>query len=636
MVKLLLQTSGWLLAHLPEAVLRPLTWLLGRLVWWVFASRRRLVLSNLHHAFPEKSAGWRAALGRECLRRVVETALLSLAMPFLPEGRLRAMVRGDNALLDLFARHRADPHPVVACAPHVAHWETGTLIPLLAGAPFPEFGIIFRPLDNPAADAFVKRTRERFGMRLLSRREGFLEANRILERKGFVAVLFDQNSGQRGALTTLFGRVCSTTSMPGALAEKNQAEVVTIFMRHTGFWRIEISSTPVAHDGTVEGITSSLNQWLENLLRSDAGMCTSWLWGHKRWKNQDAPAVRLRLEQKLNFLESDLRRRALPSLPRRTRLWIRLPNWLGDVVMALPLLRAVRASRPDAEITLIAKPQFLPLLAQLQVADRLRALPPKGGWSYYAHFHGLRGEFPDCYLLFTNSLRGDLEAWLTGCPQRFGIARRGRRRPLLTHRHVPSADFDEGTRHQFELWTKFLQHFGLQAAPDRTPFRIPTPDPQLSASSPIGLICGSENNPEKRWPVAHWRRLIELRPDHHFILFGTTSDRAITEAIAAGYGNRVTDLAGQTDLPRFAKKLAGCRLLIANDTGGMHLANALGVPVIGLFGPTNPVRTGPIFTAPVSVLQPPGCPPTGGGALADLRPETVAAALVSQLPALRA
>ena len=89
----------------------------------------------------------------------------------------------------------------------------------------------------------------------------------------------------------------------------------------------------------------------------------------------------------------------------------------------------------------------------------------------------------------------------------------------------------------------------------------------------------------------------------------------------------MADLAGRTDLPAFAERLRTCRLLVTNDTGGMHLANALGVPLIALFGPTNPIRTGPVFAAPHAILQPPGCPPAGGGALADLSPESVRAAI---------
>jgi ADP-heptose:LPS heptosyltransferase len=94
----------------------------------------------------------------------------------------------------------------------------------------------------------------------------------------------------------------------------------------------------------------------------------------------------------------------------------------------------------------------------------------------------------------------------------------------------------------------------------------------------------------------------------------------------------VTNLAGRTDLPTYVKHLSASRLLVTNDTGGMHLANALGVPLIALFGPTNPVRTGPVFATPAHILQPPGCPPTGGGALIDLTPATVIAAVKQNLP----
>ncbi|WP_415911094.1 glycosyltransferase family 9 protein [Oleiharenicola sp. Vm1] len=146
-------------------------------------------------------------------------------------------------------------------------------------------------------------------------------------------------------------------------------------------------------------------------------------------------------------------------------------------------------------------------------------------------------------------------------------------------------------------------------------------------------MCGSENTPEKRWPVEHWRALIAALPERTFALFGTPNDRAITDAVAAGFGDRVENLAGRTGLVEFATRLQGCAVLVANDTGGMHLANALGVPVVGLFGPTNPVRTGPVFAAPKVLLQPPGCPPTGGGALADLKPETVVASVRQQLSA---
>jgi heptosyltransferase II len=93
----------------------------------------------------------------------------------------------------------------------------------------------------------------------------------------------------------------------------------------------------------------------------------------------------------------------------------------------------------------------------------------------------------------------------------------------------------------------------------------------------------------------------------------------------------VENRAGKTSLVEFAAALTECAVLVTNDTGGMHLANALGVPLVALFGPTNPVRTGPVFAAPATLLQPPGCPATGGASLSNLEPERVIAAIRSQL-----
>jgi len=639
LIALALNILGRLLALTPEAVLRPVSVVGGEAILWLAPRRRRLLRSNLHHAFPGKPRAWRRAIARESSRRLVETALLSLAAPFLSERRIRSMAALAPAT-EAFARDvSARPRPVVLATLHLALWESQTWFTLISPAPLPEFGIIFRPLDNPAADAFVKRTRERHGMRLLSRREGFAQALGILRNKGCVGVLFDQNAGMQGALTLLFGRVCSSTELPGVLTAKFGAELRTFYPRRTGFWRVVFESDPVPSDGTAGGCTLALNRWLEKAMADD-NLCASWLWAHDRWRNQDVPGRRLRLEAKRNLLAQDMAARDLAALPRGTRIWIRLPNWLGDVVMAAPLVRAIRASRPDAEVTLLCKPALVPLLEALHIADRVRALPARGP-RYLAHFAALRAAYPDVWILLTNSARGDLEARAAACPQRFGIVRAGRNRPLLTHAFMPPAGYDEEGQHQLGLWEDFLRHFGLEGAIDRTPFEAallsspplrPDAAADPGARRPIGLIAGSENLPAKRWPVAHWRRLIEALPGERFALFGTQGDAAVTAQVAAGFDEaRVANLAGSTSLVGFASALAQCRLLVSNDTGGMHLANAFGVPVVVLFGPTNPLRTGPVYNAPSRILQPPGCPPRGGGALGDLAPDTVVAA-VRDLP----
>jgi heptosyltransferase II len=617
----LINLAGWILARTPEPALRVLSAVLGDAVLLLARGRRRLILSNLHHAFPDKPRGWQRRTARLCCHRFVETGMLSLATPFLSERRIRRIARLAPSV-EQWARNRAATgRATVFGTLHLALWESQTWLKLLSPVPLPEFGIIFRPLDNPQADAFVKRTRERFGMRLLSRKQGFADAARILREGGCVGVLFDQNAGMQGALTLLLGRVCSTSELPGLLACKFGAELRTFHPRRTGFWRVSFESDPIPHDGTAAGATFGLNRWLEDAL-SDDDLCASWLWVHDRWRHQDVPARRLRLSSKRDLLAADVASRGLPALPRRTRIWVRMPNWLGDVAIALPLLRAIRRSRPDAALTLVARAQFLPLLAGWGVAEELIPLPDRGP-GYFPRFASLGAEYPDTWILFTNSLRGDLEAWLAGCPQRFGILRPGKSRPLLTHAYRVPDGFDEAARHQIEFWRDFLVHFGLEGEPDRTPLSA------APASGPIGLIPGSENTPAKRWPVGHWRRLIEDLPGESFVIFGTAADRDIARRVAAGFEPRVEDRAGRTSLAAFSEGLAACRLVVTNDTGGMHLANALGIPVVALFGPTNPIRTGPIFDAPRTLLQPPGCPPTGGAPLDGLQPGTVAQAVTS-------
>jgi len=621
---LLIQSLGWILARAPEGLLRVVAAGLGTALHVGLPRRRRLLRSNLSHAFPELSPAARDAIARESCRRLVETGMLSLASPFLSPDRLRRILCAGPGLEDMLRERRDHPRPTVLVSAHLAYWEAQTWMAVLTDLPLGDFGVIYRPLDHAGLDNFVRRTRERFGMRLLSRKAGFAEAARILRHCGCVGILFDQNAGMQGALTTLFGRVCSTTELPGILAEKFGAEVRVITAHRRDFWRVELRIAPVPHDGTAAGVVFALNRWLEEALTADTGLRDSWLWSHDRWRHQDRPTARFRLESRRSLLAEEQRARGWSHLPRRTRLFVRLPNWLGDVVMALPLLRAVRAARPDMEFTLVGKGPFREVceLGGLEF-EHYVPLPPRG-IGYWGHFRALAGRSPDTYLLLTQSLRGDLEARLTAAPQRFGLVRPGHRRPLLTHAYRRPANLDPRSQHQFAEWEAMLRHFGLEGAVDRRPAAPPPPPP----SPTVGLICGSENHPAKRWPVEHWSALIHRFPGIAFVLFGTPGDRSITDTIVAACpGARVENLAGRTTLREFGARLRGCTVLVSNDTGGMHLANALGVPVIALFGPTNPVRTAPVFSAVVEILQPPGCPPTGGARLEDLAPESVAAAL---------
>ena len=293
------------------------------------------------------------------------------------------------------------------------------------------------------------------------------------------------------------------------------------------------------------------------------------------------------------------------NAPPFQHIAIRLPNWLGDICMAMPIIRAVQAKavqqNPQVEFSFLLRPQFEPLLDKLNVSGHRLILPQKK-WRYFAECRKWRAGNYDAHLLLTHSLRGDLEASLIASPHRIGMVRPGKWRPLLNCRYHLDKHFDREAVHQTRLWEQFCQHFDLLDS-----ISLDIDQVAQTENISIGLICGSANSPEKRWPVAHWQALVNQLSQgvDQLVLFGTADDGEICEQIqqSAQQPDKVQNLAGKTSLAELVDVMRQQRLIIGNDTGGLHLANLLGVSAIGLYGPTNPVRTRPIHNAPLQILQ---------------------------------
>ena len=278
-----------------------------------------------------------------------------------------------------------------------------------------------------------------------------------------------------------------------------------------------------------------------------------------------------------------------------------MPNWLGDTVMALPALSALRGAHAEARITAIGR--WAPLLSGQGVADLL--LPyPRGLRERLDLGHSLRQEPPDLAFLLVNSLESALAAWCWGARRRLGFDTDGRRLLLTDIVPLPSP-----RRHQIDEYALLLSADGVVVGDDATPaWRLPPPgslDAELEAlleaigvragARIVGLHLGAAFGPSKLWPPESFGRLA-ARLDRGGLcplLLGSADDRETARDVAAAAGVPVLSLVGRDHpalLPRLLDRLS---CLVSGDTGVAHLAAALGVPTVTLFGPTDPRLTAP-------------------------------------------
>jgi heptosyltransferase II len=210
----------------------------------------------------------------------------------------------------------------------------------------------------------------------------------------------------------------------------------------------------------------------------------------------------------------------------------------------------------------------------------------------------------DVAILFPNSLRVALEAWLSGIPRRVGY--RGHFRSWLLNQIVPGTARIGPPEHQAFRYLQIAESLGAETTDFDLSVDQKTPNAQLSDSdqtsnikhqTSLALCPGAEYGPAKRWlpeRFAEAAKAIADQRDVQWILFGTKQDAAIGAEICQVLGDRCSNRIGQTTIEQLIAELRECRLLLTNDTGTMHLASLLGVPVVAVFGSTEPRLTGPL------------------------------------------
>jgi heptosyltransferase-2 len=285
----LIVTYAWLLTRLPEAFARINAALLGEFLWLI---RGKLIRRNLTKAFPAKDAAWIRRIGHTSCRRTAEMGLFSIASPMMSEAEIRDRIVVDESVTSAEHGLPAKGMGAVLFVPHFALMEMMTATTLLR----PELGkrewiVIYRPLDQPAAERWVKEARERFGMKLASRREGFARSMKAVREGNVTAILFDQTA-QTGSIWQFLGSPCAVTELPGIIAQRFKCPSRIYWADRTGFWRCRLRMEALMATDSI-GLTIESNNWLETKLRSNDDTCANWLWAHDRWKHGDAAFKKL-------------------------------------------------------------------------------------------------------------------------------------------------------------------------------------------------------------------------------------------------------------------------------------------------------------------------------------------------------
>jgi heptosyltransferase-2 len=292
------------------------------------------------------------------------------------------------------------------------------------------------------------------------------------------------------------------------------------------------------------------------------------------------------------------------------RIVVRAPNWIGDAVLSLAAVRDLRRNFPGARIEVLARPWVAELYGAVAEVDAVR---PSAGRRTDAA--SVRGAF-DAAVLLPNSFAAALAAWQAGVPERWGYATDGRG-PLLT-RGAPVPAQIRG-RSQVYYYRAMLGAVGLKvsAIPDASlscpPEWASRGDALLGAGGPwIGLNPGAFYGTAKRWLPERYAAVADTlarRTGARVAIVGGALERGLGQSIASGMRAPARVLCGETSLSDLAGVLSRLSLLVTNDSGPMHVAAALGVPVVAVFGPTDSRETGPVGGAHRIVREPVHCSP---------------------------
>lgn len=277
------------------------------------------------------------------------------------------------------------------------------------------------------------------------------------------------------------------------------------------------------------------------------------------------------------------------------------PNWLGDAIMSLPAFSALLTATPDRSWTVLARAHVAPVYKLADLRTHVVALPPPRHWRLP------RVEAREVVVL-PNSFHAAMLALRLGARRRIGYARDGR--AWLLHPAIPPPAPGTLPAHESFYYLELLRLSGFiptLPADDPASLRVPLhPDParvahwrgQLAPAPIVVLHAGATNHQAKCWAPERFAELggTLARRGATVVLIGGTAERELARQVRmlAPHPEQLKNLAGETSLEDLVALVAAADLLVANDSGPMHVAGAVGTPVVAMFGPTNEHATCPL------------------------------------------
>lgn len=284
---------------------------------------------------------------------------------------------------------------------------------------------------------------------------------------------------------------------------------------------------------------------------------------------------------------------------------VRMPNWIGDLVMATPVLADLRRAFPDASITAMCKAPGSDLLKSDVFIDELFSFTePANKFLRRKELRNItakieEGKF-DTALLLTNSFSSAWRCWQGHIARRIGYSAHFRR--FLLTDPIP---WPLGKMHQVDFYKALLEPLGIPRSSTAPRLFLSEEERReakqrlrklgvLPGKGLVGINPGAAYGSAKCWPPERFRELAKaLAEEHYVIFFGASETSSLSRQICSGLSERVINVTGSTSLRELAVLIAQCDLFVTNDSGPMHIAAALGVQLIALFGSTDDRATGP-------------------------------------------